>query len=180
MSCSCGFLQPAEARWRVLWTCILPVSVEREGVLPRRQGLLPLLSVVSSQHAVIIHLRCQIISKLQLSRQTNWEFTPSQQSSANSSCHNQGFISSTDANFSESDLSWRVLRYESGKWLNPISIILGYGRTEGGQENRRSHCLTRSSVALVPVKRSVCTFWKTFSQKSPSVSWASVSPPIWG
>lgn len=43
-----------------------------------------------------------------------------------------------------------MLRYESGKWVNPISIILGYGSTEGGRENRRIHCLTRSSVGVGP------------------------------
>lgn len=156
MFCSCNFLQPAETRWRVLRTCILPVSMERKGVLPWRQGLLSLPSVVSSLHKThntqtTIHFRRHVISELQLSRCTNWDFTPSQQSSANSFCHDRDFISSIDANFSESDLFWKVLRYGGEKWLNLIAVILGYRRREGAivWQDHRS--------VLVRAKRSVCS-----------------------
>lgn len=82
-------------------------------------------------------------------------------------------VSNKDANFSESNSSWKVLSPESESG-HLISIILWYGGPERGRENRTGPCSMRSSIP-VSFGQFRAAEKKTLSQWSQSFSHPSIS-----
>lgn len=184
----CLPLQLAETRRRVLWTCILPLSMERKGVLPRRQSLLPLLSVVSS--SFYRNHYCWNMMSAVPTWSLSFNFPPVLQWGSihfvnklalPSPINHQQYlsdlrqISNKVANFSDSDLALKASSPEiirAAKSGHLISIILCYHRTEKGLENRAGPCMT----LWFPQLQTVQSWWKeTLSQWSQSFSHPSIS-----